>query len=111
MTVRTAGGDIRVAAAAIAAGAAGIIAAAPALADEVADFYRGKQITIVVVSGSGGMNALYGRTLGDRMLGVFALAARLRAGGAALSTAASVSSTRPPRCWAWSTPPSGGRPV
>lgn len=40
---------------------------APAQADAVADFYQGKQITILVVSGSGGLNALYARTLGDRM--------------------------------------------
>ncbi len=40
---------------------------APAQADAVADFYKGKQITILVVSGSGGLNALYARTLGDRM--------------------------------------------
>ncbi len=42
-------------------------AQAPASADAVADFYKGKQITIIVVSGSGGLNALYARTLGDRM--------------------------------------------
>ena len=42
-------------------------AQAPAAADAVADFYDGKQITIIVVSGSGGLNALYARTLGDRM--------------------------------------------
>ncbi|MEE8334209.1 MAG: hypothetical protein V3R85_10200 [Alphaproteobacteria bacterium] len=44
-----------------------LAASAPAQADAVADFYKGKQITILVVSGSGGLNALYGRTLGDRM--------------------------------------------
>ena len=43
------------------------ISQSPASADAVADFYKGKQITILVVSGSGGMNALYARTLGDRM--------------------------------------------
>ena len=40
---------------------------APASADAVADFYKGKTINIIVVSGSGGLNALYARTLGDRM--------------------------------------------
>ncbi|MDA1327041.1 MAG: tripartite tricarboxylate transporter substrate-binding protein [Proteobacteria bacterium] len=38
-----------------------------ASADEIADFYKGKQIMLIVNSGSGGLNALYGRTLGDRM--------------------------------------------
>lgn len=49
------------------AGSAAVLSVLPAQADEVADFYKGKQITLVVVSGSGGLNALYGRTLGDRM--------------------------------------------
>lgn len=39
----------------------------PATADAVADFYNGRQITVIVTSGSGGLNALYARTLGDRM--------------------------------------------
>ena len=52
---------------AVAACASAAFVQAPARADAVADFYDGKQITILVVSGSGGMNALYARTLGDRM--------------------------------------------
>jgi len=51
----------------MAASAALLLAAAPVSANSVADFYKGKQIRIVVVSGSGGLNALYARTLGDRM--------------------------------------------
>lgn len=43
------------------------MAAAPASADKVADFYDGRAITILVVSGSGGLNALYARTVGDRL--------------------------------------------
>jgi tripartite-type tricarboxylate transporter receptor subunit TctC len=39
----------------------------PAASDEVTDYYKGRQITIIVNSGSGGLNALYARTLGDRM--------------------------------------------
>jgi tripartite-type tricarboxylate transporter receptor subunit TctC len=38
-----------------------------ASADEIADFYKDKHITIIVNSGSGGLNALYGRTLGGRI--------------------------------------------
>ena len=53
--------------AAVAAAASAVFAAGPVKADAVADFYKGKQITILVVSGSGGLNALYARTLGDRM--------------------------------------------
>jgi tripartite-type tricarboxylate transporter receptor subunit TctC len=49
------------------ASAALLLAAAPVSADSVADFYEGKQIRVIVVSGSGGLNALYARTLGDRM--------------------------------------------
>jgi len=52
---------------AAATAAIALFASAPASADAVADFYKGKQITILVVSGSGGLNALYARTLGDRM--------------------------------------------
>lgn len=41
-------------------------AAAPAAtADAVEDFYKGNQVTVVVSSGSGGMNALYARTIGE----------------------------------------------
>lgn len=36
-------------------------------AGSVADFYKGRQITILVPSGSGGLNALYARTVGDRI--------------------------------------------
>ena len=43
------------------------MAAAPASADSVADYYRGRTITILVPSGSGGLNALYARTVGDRL--------------------------------------------
>jgi tripartite-type tricarboxylate transporter receptor subunit TctC len=42
-------------------------AAAPASADAVADFYNGRAVTFLVVSGSGGLNALYARTVGDRI--------------------------------------------
>jgi len=40
---------------------------APASADSAADFYNGRAVTILVVSGSGGLNALYARTVGDRI--------------------------------------------
>lgn len=53
--------------AAFAACASTMVATAPASAVPVAEFYDGKQITFLVVSGSGGMNGLYARTLGDRM--------------------------------------------
>ena len=52
------------------AGAAALAAAAfvaPAQADAVADFYKGRAVTILVPSGSGGLNALYARTVGDRL--------------------------------------------
>ncbi len=47
----------------------GVMAAAsavPAGADPVADYYRGRALTILVPSGAGGLNALYARTVGDR---------------------------------------------
>lgn len=44
-----------------------VAAASPAVADSVADFYKGRTITIVVTSGSGGLNALYARTVGDKL--------------------------------------------
>ena len=53
-------------AAALAAALAGVFAA-PAAADAVADFYKSKPVTILVPSGAGGLNALYARTVGDRM--------------------------------------------
>ena len=53
--------------AAVAVGAFMAFAQTPAAADAVADFYKGKNINVIVVSGSGGLNALYARTLGDRM--------------------------------------------
>ncbi len=53
-------------AAALAAALAGVFAA-PASADAVADFYKSKPVTILVPSGAGGLNALYARTVGDRM--------------------------------------------
>ncbi len=43
------------------------MSSAPASADAVADFYDGRPVTILVPSGSGGLNALYARTVGDRM--------------------------------------------
>jgi tripartite-type tricarboxylate transporter receptor subunit TctC len=39
----------------------------PAAADKVGDFYQGRTLTVLVVSGSGGLNALYARTVGDRL--------------------------------------------
>jgi len=36
-------------------------------ADSVADFYNGRTLTVLVVSGAGGLNALYARTVGDRL--------------------------------------------
>ncbi|CAN0566110.1 unnamed protein product, partial [Laminaria digitata] len=39
----------------------------PATADAVADFYEGRTLTVLVVSGSGGLNALYARTVGDQL--------------------------------------------
>lgn len=52
---------------ALGAGAASALAmTSPARADTVADVYKDRQITFLVVSGSGGLNALYARTLGDR---------------------------------------------
>ena len=36
-------------------------------ADPVEDFYKGRTLTVLVVSGSGGLNALYARTVGDRL--------------------------------------------
>ncbi|MDH3288585.1 MAG: tripartite tricarboxylate transporter substrate-binding protein [Betaproteobacteria bacterium] len=46
------------------AGMAAVLALAPpARGDSVADFYKGKDVTLIVGSGSGGTNALYGRTL------------------------------------------------
>lgn len=47
--------------------AAFVMPAATANADAVADFYKGKTVTIVVTSGAGGLNALYGRTVGDKL--------------------------------------------
>jgi tripartite-type tricarboxylate transporter receptor subunit TctC len=57
------------ASAAIAAGLSVCIAAGPASADAVADFYKGRTVTVVVPSGEGGMTALYARTVGDRLVG------------------------------------------
>ena len=51
----------------LAAAIVATVAAAPAQADAVADFYRGRAVTILVPSGSGGLNALYARTVGDRL--------------------------------------------
>ena len=41
--------------------AAGIGLAAPAQADEVADFYKGKSLTLLLSTGVGGSNDLNGR--------------------------------------------------
>jgi tripartite-type tricarboxylate transporter receptor subunit TctC len=49
------------------AAVATIFAFGPSHADSVADFYNGRAITILVPSGSGGLNALYARTVGDRL--------------------------------------------
>ncbi len=38
-----------------------------AYGDAVADFYKGKEVKIIVGSGSGGTNALYARTIGDHI--------------------------------------------
>ncbi|MGB0631846.1 MAG: Bug family tripartite tricarboxylate transporter substrate binding protein [Alphaproteobacteria bacterium] len=40
---------------------------APAIADAVSDFYNGRAVTVLVPSGSGGLNALYARTVGDHL--------------------------------------------
>lgn len=51
-------------------GAVAIVAAAGATvaqADAVADFYKGRTVTMLVPSGAGGLNALYARTVGDRL--------------------------------------------
>src|SRR6188474_1683359 len=42
-------------------------AALPAQADSVADFYRGKTISIVMGTGPGGSYDLYGRTIGEHL--------------------------------------------
>jgi tripartite-type tricarboxylate transporter receptor subunit TctC len=44
-----------------------IIAVGPSRAEPVADFYKGRALTILVPSGAGGLNALYARTVGDRL--------------------------------------------
>lgn len=41
------------------------VPALPAWSDTVAEFYDGRQVTVIVNSGSGGSNALYARTLGQ----------------------------------------------
>ena len=43
--------------------AAALACVSGARADAVADFYKGKDVTIIVGSGAGGTNALYGRTI------------------------------------------------
>ncbi len=50
----------------VAAGVLGVLAL-PAAADEVADFYRGKQITYVIQAGAGGYYGLNGRLISDHM--------------------------------------------
>jgi len=42
-------------------------AAAPAEADAVADFYNGKQVTVIVNAGEGGLNGLYARTVAEHL--------------------------------------------
>ena len=44
-----------------------IAAGVAAEAGSVAEFYKGRALTILVPSGAGGLNALYARTVGDRM--------------------------------------------
>lgn len=44
-----------------------LAAAVPAKADSVADFYRGKTISIVMGTGPGGSYDLYGRTIGEHL--------------------------------------------
>jgi tripartite-type tricarboxylate transporter receptor subunit TctC len=52
---------------AIAALLAGVVASAPAAADPVADFYKGKQIRFIIRSNVGGTYDLYGRLLSRHM--------------------------------------------
>ncbi|MPY69740.1 MAG: hypothetical protein GEU92_06615 [Alphaproteobacteria bacterium] len=52
---------------AVLAALAGVVAAPAAQADAVADFYGGKQVTVIVNAGTGGLNGLYARTVADRM--------------------------------------------
>ncbi len=47
--------------------AAGAMLAAPVMADAVADFYRGKQVTMIVGSGAGGGYGLNARILGAHL--------------------------------------------
>ena len=49
------------------AAVATIFAFGPGHAGSVAEFYKGRAVTILVPSGSGGINALYARTVGDRL--------------------------------------------
>ena len=46
---------------------AGAAVAPAALADPVAEFYKGKQITVILNQADGGVNGLYARTVADRM--------------------------------------------
>ncbi len=52
----------------IAALATATIAAAPAAADSVADFYKGKTVSIVMGTGPGGSYDLYGRTIAEHIV-------------------------------------------
>jgi len=52
----------------LAAMSAALLTAAPAAADEVADFFKGKTVTVIVPSGSGGTFHLYGQ-LAQRHIG------------------------------------------
>jgi len=47
--------------------AAAALVASPAAADDVADFYKGKTIAIVMGTGPGGSYDLYGRTIGEHL--------------------------------------------
>jgi len=47
--------------------AAASLAAAPCAAQSVADFYKGKTVTIVMGTGPGGSYDLYGRTIGEHL--------------------------------------------
>src|SRR5262245_12252758 len=52
----------------IAALAAAAATAAPAAADSVADFYKGKTLSIVMGTGPGGSYDLYGRTIAEHIV-------------------------------------------
>ena len=75
----------------LAALAAGALAAAPAVADEVADFFKGKTVTVVVPAGSGGTFHLYGqlvqRHIGKHIPGNPTVVVQNRPGGGGVTAA------------------------